>query len=138
MAASLVLMDSSFLYAITDQSDRFHNPARAYVRDNRVEFMIPDVVLTEVTYSLRKLVGKRAEIAFLAAQASSLTQLVPITHSDLARVHAIMSKYTQFDFVDCCILAIAERLNITHICTFDRRDFQAFIPAHCERLELLP
>jgi predicted nucleic acid-binding protein len=49
-----------------------------------------------------------------------------------------MIKNQQFGFVDCCILAIAERLNITRICTFDRRDFQTFATTHRERLELLP
>ena len=39
-----------------------------------------------------------------------------------------MEKYAdaRFDFVDCCIMALAERLAITQICTFDRRDFSIF------------
>ena len=51
-----------------------------------------------------------------------------------------MAKYAdaRFDFVDCCIMALVERLDITQICTFDRRDFGIFRPAHCEYLELLP
>ena len=35
-------------------------------------------------------------------------------------------------------MAIAERLNITRIATFDRRDFSIFQPSHCDYLELLP
>jgi predicted nucleic acid-binding protein len=49
-----------------------------------------------------------------------------------------MTRYTRFDFVDCAILTLAERLDITQICTFDRRDFAAYKPTHCEYLELLP
>ncbi len=44
----------------------------------------------------------------------------------------------KLDFVDCCIMAMSERLNITRVCTFDRRDFSIFRPAHCDYLELLP
>ena len=47
-------------------------------------------------------------------------------------------KDAEFDFVDCCLMAIAERLNIEDICTFDRRDFAIFRPKHCENFTLLP
>ena len=35
-------------------------------------------------------------------------------------------------------MAQAERLNITHVATFDHRDFEIFRPTHCDYLELLP
>jgi predicted nucleic acid-binding protein len=44
----------------------------------------------------------------------------------------------RLDFVDCCIMALAERLDINQICTFDRRDFVIFRIANGEALELLP
>jgi predicted nucleic acid-binding protein len=44
----------------------------------------------------------------------------------------------RLDFVDCCLMAMAERLNITKVCTFDRRDFNIFDPKHCDALEFLP
>ncbi len=44
----------------------------------------------------------------------------------------------KFDFVDCCIMALTERLNIRQVCTLDRRDFPIFRPKHCPFLELLP
>jgi hypothetical protein len=51
-----------------------------------------------------------------------------------------MEKYSdiELDFVDCCIVAIAERLNLTEICTFDRRDFSIIRPTHVEYLTLHP
>ena len=36
------------------------------------------------------------------------------------------------------IMALAERLNIHHILTLDRRDFRAMRPRHCPVFELLP
>jgi predicted nucleic acid-binding protein len=42
------------------------------------------------------------------------------------------------DLVDCCLTALAERMNIRHICTFDRRDFALIRPQHTDYFELLP
>lgn len=59
---------------------------------------------------------------------------------DYLRIAEIMLAYRDaaLDFVDCAIMALAERLNITHICTYDRRDFALFRPRHCDYLTLLP
>ncbi len=43
-----------------------------------------------------------------------------------------------FDYTDAAIMALSERLQITKVCTFDRRDFGIFRPKHCDYLELLP
>lgn len=63
-----------------------------------------------------------------------------ILSNDLKRIRDITAKYSdaRFDFVDTCVMALSERLNITKICTFDHRDFSIFRPTHCEYLELLP
>jgi len=42
------------------------------------------------------------------------------------------------DFVDCCIMALSERLNIVQVGTLDRRDFSIFRPKHVDYLEILP
>lgn len=64
----------------------------------------------------------------------------PIIREDLPRMREIATMYdtAAFDIVDCCIMAIAERLNVTRIATFDRRDFSIFRPQHCDFFELLP
>lgn len=58
----------------------------------------------------------------------------------MARMQEIMTKYAdaEFDYGDVSIMAIAERLNITRICTFDRRDFHIYQPTHCSHFELVP
>jgi predicted nucleic acid-binding protein len=55
-------------------------------------------------------------------------------------VREILLQYqdARLDFVDCCIMALSERFNITQVCTFDRRDFGIFRPRHVDYLELLP
>jgi len=60
--------------------------------------------------------------------------------TDFNQIFQIMRQYSSatFDFTDVAIMTLAERLNITQIYTFDRRDFSIFRPTHCEYLELLP
>lgn len=64
-------------------------------------------------------------------------ELTPTDATDRTRMLEIMETYG-FDFVDCAIMAQAERLNITDIYTFDRRDFSVFVPRHAAHLRLLP
>jgi predicted nucleic acid-binding protein len=59
---------------------------------------------------------------------------------DVQRAAVIMAKYptAKLDFVDCCIMALSERLSISQVCTFDRRDFVIYRRPNGEALELLP
>ena len=67
-------------------------------------------------------------------------RLVDLTDQDYSRTAEILRKYhdTRIDFVDACIMALAERLNVENILTFDRRDFSLYRPAHCEQFRILP
>lgn len=55
-------------------------------------------------------------------------------------MHEIMNRYSDnaFDYTDVAIMALAERLSISRIATFDQRDFGVYRPTHCEYFELLP
>jgi uncharacterized protein len=70
----------------------------------------------------------------------SSATLQSVILQDLKRAREIMASYpdAQLDFVDCCLMALSERLRISKICTYDRRDFLIFRPRHCDYLELLP
>lgn len=139
MPKSNILVDTSFLYAFYNQDDDLHQRAVAGIRAD-LGLLIPQVVLVETTYLFKERAGVLAAVRFLDTITVSQPPLESITYPDLARVRDIMSTYAdaRFDFVDCCIMALAERLNITQIYTFDRRDFTIFRPQHCPYLELLP
>ncbi|MEO1440987.1 MAG: hypothetical protein AAFV33_11325 [Chloroflexota bacterium] len=63
-----------------------------------------------------------------------------LTDSDYTRMDAIMRQYrdARFDLADAAQMALAERLDVRQVYTFDRRDFRLFKPAHCDALDLLP
>lgn len=67
-------------------------------------------------------------------------QMEALHRQDIRRARELINKYAdaRFDFVDTCLIAIAERLDIRRIRTLDRRDFTLVRPAHCDYFELLP
>jgi predicted nucleic acid-binding protein len=140
MTENNILVDSSFLVALGDMRDKYHRRAIEFAQHNQQQRVVPDVVLPEVTHLLNYAIGHHAVRVFLRALAQSDIHLEPITLDDLERAIVIMEQHAdaKLDFVDCCIMALAERLNITRVCTFDRRDFSIFRPVHCSYLKLLP
>lgn len=135
-----VIADSNMLYALYNARDASHREAISFVSQSNETLLVPNVALPEVCYLLTRDIGYFGLQKFLRYFTRLNAQLVPIEMDDLRRVREIAIAYAdaEFDIVDCCIMAIAERLNITRIATFDRRDFSVFRPSHCEYFELLP
>jgi predicted nucleic acid-binding protein len=135
-----ILIDSSFLIALYNVRDQSYQAARQFFLVNSANLLVPDVTLVEASYLVERERGTPAVIRLLEAFEGEYYTLECLTKADLARVNQIKKDYPKanFDFVDCCLMALAERLNITQICTFDRRDFSIFRPRHADYLELLP
>lgn len=102
--------------------------------------LMPDVVLTELAYLLVRDLGYVALRTLVANLRDNEKELVPLVRSDLGRIYDIANIYATaaFDIVDCCLMAIVERLGVTRIATFDRLDFSIFRPRHCNYPDLLP
>ena len=135
------LLDSGFLYAQLNGKDNHHAEVSAAAKNAETEpIIIPIPAITEVTYLLQRDLGIAAVATFLESlPETDLILEVPISE-DYKRAAGILRKYNDanIDFVDACIVAIAERLNITKILTVDRRHFTIFKPQHCVAFEILP
>ncbi|MBI5959801.1 MAG: PIN domain-containing protein [Chloroflexi bacterium] len=140
MSQDKIIVDSSYLYAFFSEKNKAHADTVAVADLYQGQFVVPDVVLTEVAFLFNREAGIPAVLRFLDRLMVMQPQLEAVLMSDLARAREIMAVYgdSKFDFVDCCIMALAERLNTKRICTFDRRDFSIFRPAHGDYFELLP
>jgi predicted nucleic acid-binding protein len=134
------LVDASFLVALGYPRDNNHAQAKHFAAQGDIRLLLPDVVLPETMYNLRRVGGTRASLRFGDLLVSQGSPLVPLTTPDFARAMEVMRTYLEadLDLVDCCLTALAERLNITRICTFDRRDFSIIRPRHTDYFELLP
>lgn len=136
-----ILADTSFLYAVFSVNDRNHVEAASLALEWSPDTVLtPDVVLPEMAYLALRDAGYAGFLSVFESVRGSAIDLVPLEGSDLGRIYEIASTYAsaRFDIVDCCVMAIAERLDISRIATFDRRDFSIFQPRHCPYFELLP
>jgi hypothetical protein len=135
-----ILVDTSALLAYAFRRDANHRRASDFFRQLIDEpRLVPVPILTELFYMTTVRINyARAVQVFATTQAAF--QIESLTEHDMTRMQDIMTRYTdaELDFADTSIMAIAERLNITRICTFDRRDFSLVKPNHCNYFDLLP
>jgi predicted nucleic acid-binding protein len=135
------LLDSGFLYAQLNGKDDHHTTVSAVSKvAEREPIILPIPAITEATYLLQRDLGIEAVATFLETLPETDFVLEVPLAEDYRRAAEILRKYNDatIDFVDACIVAIAERLNITKILTVDRRHFGAFKPRHCAAFEILP
>jgi uncharacterized protein len=135
-----VLIDTSFLVALAITADSNHAKAQQAVTNLRGTRVLPIPVMPETFYMVSVRGYYRSAVKTYNFMQTAGFQIEPLTQADRLRMGEIMTKYmdAEFDFVDLALMAIAERLNITQICTFDHRDFSIFRPVHCAHFELIP
>lgn len=132
------ILDTSFLFALTDKGDLNHNRVSSFARSMNEPLILPVAVLPEICYLIASRLGHQAMRRFVSS--TTTVTIEPTTAEDLVRVSEILSQYadSRLDFTDAAIVAIAERLAVNRICTLDRRDFSIIRPIHCDFFELLP
>ena len=133
-----ILIDSSFLIALYNRRDHNYHSAAQFAVHYSGNYVLAEVALVEVTYMLERLSGRNSVEEFFQDLLVNQPKLAHLDYDDYKNVHIIRQQYPQFDFVDACIMALSERLEIQAICTFDRRDFSQYRPSHWDFLELLP
>jgi predicted nucleic acid-binding protein len=133
------LLDTGFLLAAIDESDGLHEACAATLQDE-ANPLLPDVVLPELAYMILRDLGHSVLASFLRAVANGELAVIQKTLEDLERAAEVLEKYadSRVDFVDCVIVAMAERLKINRILTVDRRHFTLFKPSHCAFFEIVP
>ena len=134
------ILDTSFLFAITDKSDRNHKNVSSFAQSIDEQLILPVVVLPEICYLIASRLSHLAMQHFISSAITTTVTIESTTSEDLVRVSEILTQYadSQLDFTDAAIVAVDERLNVNRICTLDRRDFSIIRPIHCDYFELLP
>ena len=133
------LLDTGLLLAVLDASDDLHEICVTALQEE-TEPLLPDVVLPELAFMVLRELGYPTLTTFLRSIAQGEITIVRTTTEDLSRAAEVLEKYAdnRVDFVDCAIVAIAERLNVTRILTVDRRHFELFRPQHCAVFDISP
>lgn len=133
-----LLIDTGPLYALADVDDDWHTRAAEFLLQARETLLVPVTVLPEITYLLNHRLGPRAESRFVASLAAGELTIEPLYRADLERSAELLAAYPDLGFVDCTVVAMAERLRLRSVVTTDRRHFAAVRPRHVEAFELLP
>lgn len=133
------LLDTGFLLAVLDADDEMHEICVVALTEERAP-ILPDMVIPELAYLVLSELGYPVLIKFLGSIVKGELVLERATNQDWARTAEVLEKYadSKIDFVDCMIMAMAERLNIKRIMTVDQRHFQILRPQHCPAFEIVP
>jgi len=104
------------------------------------EIVLPSTVLAEVCYWLNAHGGPEVEAAFLDSVAEGTFQLVELTTDDVERMAGLVRQFSSFPLggTDASVVAVAERLGVREIATFDRRHFPSITPKDGGHFTLLP
>lgn len=136
----IALLDAGFLYALIDHDDAHSSAVKKALELHPWRVVLPVPAITETAYLVRKKLGRNALAEFTESLSNADFEFATPNSSDFIRSAEILRKYKDqnIDFVDACIVAMAERLDIKTILTVDRRHFSVFKPVHCDSFELLP
>lgn len=135
-----VLVDTSFLVALSNRNDRLHAACYAVAQATHERLIVPVTVLPEVAYLLDSRLGHAVMRQFVREIQSPAWTIEAPTQFDLARSAELLDQYSdaRLDFVDATLIAIAERLRIRRVLTLDQRHFRLVRPRHYDAFELLP
>lgn len=136
----IAIADTSFVVAVAVETDRRHSDCIRVFKQFRY-IVLPQSLLAETAFMIRKAGGNRAVIHFLRyLPVSPKFNVEPLMPADFLRTADLLERYadSRLDFVDASIAAVAERLNITRVLTLDQRDFSILRPRHIARFEILP
>ena len=131
------IIDTNAILALLDRNDRNHLQARSVLP---TKLLIPSVVLPEVDYLASTRLGNMVARAFLRSVVRGDMEIIHSVDADILRSLELQDQYADLNLglVDSTIIAIAERLGIQRVFTFDRRHFSVVRPKNLEYLELLP
>lgn len=112
---SLIYVDTSGWYALVDETDPDHRPAREWFEENEAPLITSDYVFDETVTLIRTSLGHREAVTFgKKLKESHLAQLTSVSKGDRERAWEIFEKYDDqvFSFTDCVSFAQMERLGI--------------------------
>ena len=120
-----ILIDSGPLIALFDRSDKYHQSAIKFIKNNKLPLITTIASITETLHLLD--FNRNAQIDFLEWINNGALEIHNIEISDFDRIKELTEKYSDLpmDFADSCLVFLAEKLNINTVVTIDR-DFSIY------------
>jgi predicted nucleic acid-binding protein len=142
----VILCDTGPLVAVFNQADKDHERCVRFLTENWSRLVVPSLAVTEICHLLADPLRRGSSTLaseFCAAIADDELRDIEATPHDYRRMAELLVAYGSMHLqaVDACVIALAERLDLTEVATLDRRDFSVVAPKHLQkgqRLTLLP
>ena len=133
-----MLFDAGVIFAALDSSDAHHLSASQRV-DSVALVAIPAPTLVELDW-LGSSRGVPCIDMVLRGVTEGSIQVLDLNASDYTRARHLCAAYAdlRLGFVDASIVAVAERLGVETIATFDHRHFSVVRPRHVAAFTLVP
>jgi hypothetical protein len=98
------------------------------------------LTLGELDVLLQRELGAAAALALVRTVVDGAVRVVSPTDADLARAAELMTEAAEHRprLADAAMIALAERLGVRRIATFDRRPIAVFRPRHVRAFDLEP
>ena len=125
MTVHRVLIDTGAIYAFVTRTDRHHTEARGFVQAllaRQGDFVLIDLVFAETMTLLKARLG--AEITLRVGRElrqNSVYRWMPLGPDGERDTWALFQQYDdkKWSYTDCALLAIARRLKLAEIFSFD-------------------
>ena len=123
-----ILLDPSVVLAAADRADLNHAAAMAWFRRADEPLLLSALSLGELDTLLQRELGIDASLALVRSITGGAIRLVAPSDVDLERAVELLegAREHQPRFADAALVAIAERLGVRRIATFDRRPIAVF------------
>jgi uncharacterized protein len=135
-----ILLDPSFVIAAADTADLNHAAAVAWLRRADEPLLVNALSVVEADHVLQRELGLEATLALVRSITDGAVAMVAPSHSDLVRAADLLRAAAEHRprLADATLVAIAERLGVRRIATFDRRPVAIFRPRHVRSFDLEP
>lgn len=137
----MIVVDTGPLLAAADADDHLHGLAVEFFdTHDTTELVVPATVATETSWMIEDRLDPATEAAFIDSIATGALLVVELTRSDYQRCAELVATYADLGLglVDASVIAVAERLGVTALASFNERDFRVVRPHHCDAFELVP
>ncbi len=136
----MLIVDAGPLYAAAATQDNDHKRCVELLSEASGPLLVPELVVTEVSYLLSDRIGPHAELAFALALARGELVAEPVLENEWARIAELTEQYLDLPLgmEDASLVALAERHGATEIASLDHRHLGVVRPRHTPSFTLLP
>jgi predicted nucleic acid-binding protein len=123
-----------------NRRDAAHVASRRLLTSYPGPLLLPEPLLSEIGYMLWLRAGPQVEASFLSDVADDAYTLVALRPEDVRRAGELVEQYANLPLgtADACVVAVAERYNVTEVATLDRKHFSIVRPKHTAAFTMLP